>query len=309
MKFIEDILPTWTVIFSFLTAITLIIVSNSERKEKKKKFFSIAFIVSIISACLLVFNGIKERIEKNKNSANDSLMARKSDTSLINIAMIKMQDSVIKLQQDSIKNNTINLLSAYGQLNVKNDSLINKQEEINQTQRKANNLQHELYNQVTGGNSVPLISSLQIFFSYEDPSKGLIFSIFNPGKYPINNISISYFHELEKKPTISSENLGSFQITFSQTKTLYEGGLTNLFLAARQSHVVLIDSLKYDTTDLLDVKWHINVSWRNVEYTCIIKDAPPHGLVRRRVLEEYYEYNGKIYKKREIIAAIQKDLR
>ena len=113
---------------------------------------------------------------------------------------IKSQGDSIKSQNDSIQKHTSDLISAYKQLNTKkNDLLYKKSEAIINAQNVALHFSNELHNQLTGGNSIPLL----MFDTTRSPNEdeviaGLDFGplrlkirMKNFGNYPLNYINIT----------------------------------------------------------------------------------------------------------------------
>ncbi len=255
---------------------------SNEERQKKKSFYRIRLLFTFLLGLLAIFETYNHKDEEMKNHSLQSL-----------------QDSIMNVKQDTISTLTKKLDSTSEVLNLKNDELITSQKKIIGSQGHTIRLQNELFNQITGGNSIPLItvsSKLEKLGGEFTGKVMLITKVKNSGKYPINNLEIKY---------VDFERVTDPHDHYAHTLNVYLPSDTSLIL-----NQILVDN-KHQYYDHI---WRYIVSWknyyyifqftlRNVEY--IPNPAfPIQAKFKPDVM--FYEYHGK---KLKTVRELEKQLR
>jgi hypothetical protein len=220
----------------------------------------------------------------------------------------KKQDSTIIAKQDSIRTITNKLDSTSNKLNEKNDVLIASQKDINEAQGHTIRSQDELFNQITGGNSVAFLQ-LQIKGIESDVANEfqlLQLQLFNLGKYPIENVSVSYFQEEDRKPKTFPPRSKNYVNQKPVVRILFG----DVYLYAMEKKSIKNIELDYDTTNLIDVRWTVNVFWKSIKYSVNFKIFPPlQNLEDWKIEDISISIDGKNLTEEELISYIQKKLK
>jgi len=149
---------------------------GESHRRKTNIIALIAFGLILLGAYLTFDSGSASIQEKIKS---DSLIAKKD------IENKKLEDSLVQTQGVLI-NLGLNQLDTAKLILRYNHSLDSAQNVFNIEQTKNSELQSELYNQVTGGNSIPHIVPM----SYNQ-NNVVDFMILNMGRYAIQDVSLS----------------------------------------------------------------------------------------------------------------------
>lgn len=279
-------------------------VKNDKELKKKKSFYRLRLFFTFLLGLCAIYEAYSHK--------EDEIASNRQQTK---------QDSTINSKQDLITAITLKLDSTSNKLNEKNDALISSQKDINKAQSRTIQLQDELFNQITGGNSMAL---LQLKIKGSDfvgndvkpyDFQLLQLHLINFGKYPIENLSIKYYTTEDRRQKFYPR--GSKNYTPQKVIIQFRNGepkntilLQNLHLYAMEEKTIKNINLDFDTTDLIDVNWNINVFWRNAQYSYNFKTIPPSQNDKQWEIENLsISSDGKILTKEELIPYIQKKLK
>lgn len=245
------------------------IKTDKDRRKKKSFYRQRLFFTFLLGVCAL-YEAYTHKIDE------------------IESALVQaVKDSTINAKQDLNTAITKKLDSTSNELDEKNDALIASQKNIIKAQGYSIRLQNELYNQITGGNSIPILTvkaALKTKGSEMTAVEELLVIISNSGKYPIKNIeiefedySVIYPTEFEPQP--------------------------NIFLPADTSITVKKISLVPGGWQQKHHLMKFRISWKNLYYdlvfTLIRNDLPPiaPNQIQIKYLTKtlYYFYKGKEY--------------
>lgn len=242
---------------------------SEEERRKKRSFYRLRLFSTILIGLLAIYEAYVHNVnEIDSNSLRNT------------------QDSTINAKQDSITSVTKKLDSTSNVLNQKNDDLIASQKIINESQAHTIKLQDELFNQVTGGNSVAFLQlgikgsdfSSNVPMPYKFELLQLILT--NYGKYPIDNVSVSYYNWQERRGKFFPKGSKNYKpqsiiIRIQNGEPKNTVLLQNLHLYGGEHKNIKNITLDFDTTDLIYVEWTIKVFWRSISYTYHFKTIPP----------------------------------
>jgi len=179
------------IIIGFLLSVSAGLVAFIDKKkanaegQKSNKYNILAFIVLLIGACLSLWSGYNSQISSNKaehkaDSISKAIIAKQTTIDSINRLLYIKQDDVIKLQKVQI-DTASRILSTSLKTNL--------------LQQQIGQLQNKLKNEITGGDSKPvlLLTISKLITDNASQKKYFIifFDILNHGNYAIQNVKAS----------------------------------------------------------------------------------------------------------------------
>lgn len=245
-----------------------------------KEMLTLPVILSIVSAIVLVVSAFYLQYDANKNKRVQEKILEKQD---------QLNDELKKSYQD--------LSQAQKEIIYSTQELNKVQKEIIKANEKSAVLQSELNNQITGGNSIPLLSGIAtselgrpIAYTDEDNRiQRLKLTLTNSGKYPLTNINITYDKIMRRL-----QGQGTYPIDYLGT------------IPKHIDYLSLGDELSYQFL----------VTWRNCPYpynydvnATLNRSATANEDFPDYIIRESYKYKGVYYKTiEELKKAITKDL-
>ncbi|HEY8931574.1 MAG TPA: hypothetical protein VIM55_20400 [Mucilaginibacter sp.] len=201
--------------------------------------------IFLVSACIAVLSILSAYLQFKKDKDND--IEKLKAARQLSEAYIKLQEKSDQLQHKS------------DQIISKTDNIVRLQSELIVANEKVENLQHEVQNQLTGGN-ISLEVSPSVY-GERDPDR-IGFGLDNFGKYPVTDISITVQDQGYVR-TLKDLSLEERQKAFRAS--MFSVPIINSLPNGRS--VIEFFSTKIPKEEK-QAAYTIYINWRNGGYSC-----------------------------------------